>query len=108
MSQMQKEVDEWKLLGQYGTGVYQVSYQRVPSQTGATPLSLHFPVHFTYMPEDIMCKHITLPCVHVSAMLNDKHTCVMYTHSALCGGIFVVDGAPWVTLKLEIEPRHSH
>lgn len=48
MSQMQKEVDEWKLLGQYGTGVYQVSYQRVPSQTGATPLSLHFPVQFTY------------------------------------------------------------
>lgn len=40
-------------------------------------------------------------------MLHDKHTFIMYTHIALCGEIFVVDGAILVTLKPEIEPRHA-
>lgn len=59
---MQKEVDEWKLLGQYGTGVYQVSYQRVPSQTGATRLSLHFPVHMHLRVYTVQASQMTM-CV---------------------------------------------
>lgn len=31
---MQEEVDERQLLGQHGTGVYQVPHQRLPSQAG--------------------------------------------------------------------------
>lgn len=34
MPQMQEEVDEWQLLGQHGTRMYQVPHQRLPSQTG--------------------------------------------------------------------------
>jgi len=35
MSQMQAEVDVRQQLGEHGTGVHQVPYQRLPSETGA-------------------------------------------------------------------------
>ena len=31
---MQEEVDEWKLLGQHGTGMHQVPHQCLPTQAG--------------------------------------------------------------------------
>ena len=34
VSQVQAEVDERKQLGKHGTGVHQVSHQRLPTQTG--------------------------------------------------------------------------
>lgn len=34
MSKVQEEMDEWKQLGQYGTRVHQVPYQRLSTQTG--------------------------------------------------------------------------
>lgn len=39
MSQMQKEMDEWELLGQHGTGVQQVLHQRLPLQAGQSSFS---------------------------------------------------------------------
>lgn len=38
VSQVQKKMDEWKLLGQHGAGVHQVPHQRVPAQAGEPSL----------------------------------------------------------------------
>lgn len=102
VSQMQKEVDEWKLLGQYGTGVYQVSYQRVPSQTGAAQLSLHFLIYSLHTSQSVYCASgSNYLWLHASPVLTDKQACIMYTHThtllcvvELLGWMWYL-GLPW-------------
>ena len=40
MQQVQAQVDVWKQLGKYGTGMYQVSNQDLPAQTGKSQIGI--------------------------------------------------------------------